>query len=367
MPIRPSLSLRFARAAMAIAAAAVLMPAAAVAADRGGDVYVMTNQISANSVIVYHRATDGQLTYSGEFATGGTGAGTGGDPLASQGALVLRGNLLFAVNAGSNDVSMFRVAGDKLELVDRVASGGRFPVSLTVKGQLAYVLNAGGTPNITGFAIDPTSGRLVTLANSQRPLAGGTAAAPAEVHFGPDGETLIVSERGTQSLDIYKVDFRGYAVGPFSAPANAAVPFGFDVTRRGYAIVSEAGAGAASSYAIDDDGTLTPVGGPLLLGQRAPCWLVTTGDGRFAFTANAGSGSISSIAIGADGQLELLNGAAGSLIAPLDMALSANDGFLYARDGNGAVTGFRVNGDGSLSYVTTLGGIPAGAQGIAAR
>jgi hypothetical protein len=222
MPIRPSLSLRFARAATALAAAALLMPVAALAADRGGDVYVMTNQTSANSVMVYHRAADGQLSYSGEFATGGTGAGTGGDPLASQGALVLRGNLLFAVNAGSNDISMFRVDGDKLDLVDRVASGGPFPVSLAVKGQLAHVLNAG-------------------------------------------------------------------------------------------------------------------------------------------------SGSISSIAIGADGQLELLNGAAGSLVAPLDMAFSANDRFLYARDGDGAVTGFGVHGDGSLSYVTTLGGIPAGAQGIAAR
>jgi 6-phosphogluconolactonase len=187
------------------------------------------------------------LTYAAAFPTGGTGNGTGGDSLGSQGALVLQSGFLFAVNAGSNDISMFQVTGDGLVLLDKVASGGKLPVSIAVKGQLIYVLNAGGTPNISGVVIDPETRHLFALPNSQRPLTGGAAANPAELHFSSDGESLLVTEKGTQTIDSYRIDFLGYAVGPTAISASAATPFGFDVTRRGYAIVSEAGSGAVSS------------------------------------------------------------------------------------------------------------------------
>ncbi|MFN8558217.1 MAG: beta-propeller fold lactonase family protein [Dehalococcoidia bacterium] len=58
---------------------------------------------------------------------------------------------LFAANAGSNDISVFAVQAGGLRLLDRMASGGVRPTSLTVAGDLLYVLNAGGTGNITGF------------------------------------------------------------------------------------------------------------------------------------------------------------------------------------------------------------------------
>lgn len=349
---------------LAIAAA---LPASGFAAETRGIVYVMTNQASGNSVQVYERDPNGTLTYTATFPTGGSGTGTGGDPLGSQGALVLQSGFLFAVNAGSSDISVFQVTGDGLVLLDKAASGGRLPVSIAVKGQLLYVLNAGGTPNISGFVIDPETRHLFALPNSQRPLAGGAAANPAEVHFSNDGESLLVTEKGTQTIDSYRINFLGYAVGPTAISASAVTPFGFAATRRGYAVVSEAGSGAVSSYDIADDGTLTLVSGPLALGENAPCWLVVTGDGQFAFTANAGSGNISSLRIANDGSLTLVNPAAGSLAAPLDMALTADSQYLYVREGNGGVTGFRVQADGNLAYVTSVTGIPAGAQGIAAR
>lgn len=344
------------------------LPASALAAQRDdGVVYAMSNQPSANSVLVYDRAADGTLTYARAFLTGGTGAGTGADPLGSQGALLRHAGFVLAANAGSNDVSMFQAHGDELLLVDRAASGGTMPVSIAAKGLLVYVLNAGDTPNISGFLIDPEGRRLVPLPGSQRPLAGGPAASPAEVRFASDGETLLVTEKGTQTIDTYRVDARGYASAPTATAASAATPFGFDVTRRGYAIVSEAGAGAVSSYDIGDDGALTLVSGPIALGQAAPCWVVTSRSGRFAFTANAGSGTISSLRIGSDGTLTLVDAAAALLAAPLDMALTADGRFLYARDGNGGITGFRVQADGSLVYATSVTGIAVGAQGIAAN
>jgi 6-phosphogluconolactonase (cycloisomerase 2 family) len=125
-----------------------------------GAVYVLTNQVN-NAVAAFHRAADGRLTTAGEFSTGGAGDPVAippdppTDPLASQGALVFGpGNqFLFAVNAGSNQISVLSVQRANLDLVDVVDSGGVRPISLTVHENLLYVLNEGGTPNITGFTI----------------------------------------------------------------------------------------------------------------------------------------------------------------------------------------------------------------------
>jgi 6-phosphogluconolactonase len=262
---------------------------------------------------------------------------------------------------------MFAVGGDDLVLLDRKPSGGQMPVSVAVNGFRVYVVNAGGTPNISGFAIDPIGGHLVPLPNSQRPLAGGTLAMPADISFDADGDVLLVSEKGTKLIDTYRLDFRGYASGPISHPSSGVTPFGFSVTNRGYAIVAEAGSGAVSSYEIDRNADLELVSGSVALSQSAPCWLVTTRDGRYAYTANAGSGTISSLGIAPDGALNLLNPAAGTLAAPLDLAMTGNSKFLYVRQGTGAVTGFRLAPDGVLTQIGSWTGVPAGAQGIAAR
>jgi hypothetical protein len=307
--------------------------------DPPGAVYVLSNQPSGNSVLVYSRAANGILNYEATYPTGGKGAGTGTDPLGSQGSLTLASGFLFAVNPGSNDVSLFAVDGSKLTLLDRKPSGGQMPVSVTVKGPIAYVLNAGGTPNIKGFIVDALGKHLVPLPGSERPLAGGKSAQPAQVKFAPEGNELLVTEKGTQLIDTYYVGFTGYASAPTPHASNGVTPFGFSITTRGYAIVSEAGSNSVSSYEVEDSKHLTSISAAITLGQSAPCWLVTTGDGRFAYTANAGSGSISSLRIAADGTVRLLNPTAGTLSAPLDMALSGHSKFLYVREGNGAVSG----------------------------
>ncbi len=105
--------------------------------------------------------------------------------------------------------------------------------------------------------------------------------------------------------------------------------------------------------------------------QTAACWVVVTQNGRFAYTSNTGTGTISSYAVSDGGNLTLLNVAAASTgngSTPIDMALSNNSRFLYVRNGgNGTISGFRVGADGSLTPVTSATGVPAGAQGIAAR
>jgi hypothetical protein len=99
--------------------------------------------------------------------------------------------MLFAVNAGSNSVSAFKVQGDKLHLTDVVSSGGGFPDSLTVHGKLLYVLNAGGAGTAQGFRIAdsqlvamPRSARILGLANSD---PSNFLTSPGQIGFSPDG------------------------------------------------------------------------------------------------------------------------------------------------------------------------------------
>lgn len=284
--------------------------------------------------------------------------------------------LFFAVNAGSNQVSVFAVDGDSLELLNTVSSGGTRPISVAVYHALVYVLNVpvGGTPNIAGFTIDPQTNYLVPLPGSERSLAGGSAANPAEVSFSLDGSVLAVTEKGTQTIDTYTVNRDGSVSEPISNPSSGATPFGFEFTHHSLAIVSEAGgtSNALSSYIAGEDGALELVTGSLQNGQRGVCWALVTNDGRFAYTVNAGSGTVSSYAVSPQGTLTLLNPTAATFGAgsgPTDPALSNDSQLLYIRVGGlNSVYGFRVNqGDGSLTPVGTVGGIPTGAQGLAAR
>lgn len=345
-----------------------------------GAVYTLSNQVSGNSVIVFDRAADGTLTLAGSYPTGGTGITpppfANVDPLQSQGAVVLSrsGRLLFAVSAGSNQVSAFAIEGDSLSLLNTISSGGEMPVSVAVHGSLVYVLNAGGTPNITGFTIDPRTNKLVPLPGSARHLAGGIAAAPAEVSFSLDGSVLMVTEKGDQLIDTYSVNRDGTVSGPISNHSSGPTPFGFEFTHRSIALVSEANAAATnalSSYRAEENGQLEVITGSLSNGQKAACWAVVTNDGRYAYVINAGSSTISSYEVSREGYLTLLDPTAaftGTGSTPTDPAFSSDSKFLYVRDGAlGVVFGYQVGSDGSLTPIGTTPGNPTGGQGLAAR
>lgn len=204
-----------------------------------GAVYVLTNQIE-NAVAVFARDAKGMVTAAGEFPTGGAGdaipQGTdpATDPLASQGALIIGpGNrFLFAVNAGSNQISVLKIEKSELTLVDLVDSGGIRPISLTLHDDLLYVLNEGGTPNITGFTVGH-SGTLTPLAGSTQPLIGDVAADPAQVSFSPNGSLLVVTEKAGNRIDTYTVDDDGLPSAPIDNPSTGMTPFGFAFNNSG--------------------------------------------------------------------------------------------------------------------------------------
>lgn len=342
--------------------------------DQGnGAVYVSTNSPAGNEVLVFPRARDGRLAAPRAFATGGSGTGGG---LGNQDAVVLSRNdrRLLVVNAGSNEVSVFGVRGAGLELVDRVASGGIRPISIAVHRRLVYVLNAGGTGNITGFELD-RRGRLHAIPTSTRPLSSSSAGA-AQVAFSPDGGFLVVTEKATNVISTYTVGTGGLATGPNAQPSEGITPFGFAFSRRGTLVVSEAfggapNASALSSYQAGATGSLSAISPSVGTTETAACWVVITGNARFAYTSNTGSSTISGYRLTRDGELNLLDAdgvTATTTASPIDLALTNNSRFLYSLDsGSGTISAFRVNSNGSLTPAPGASGLETGANGLAAR
>ena len=244
---------------------------------------------------------------------------------------------LFTVNAGSNDVSVFSVQPRNLTLVDRVSFQGINPISLTVHGSLLYVLNAGNASDpasIAGFRFS-SRGKLSFISGSIRPLSSlnpGSTLSPEEIGFSPDGDHLVVTEKGSNLIDSYNLK-NGVATGPTVNNSSGVAPYGFDFSSGNHLVVSEAAKSAASSYKLIGQG-LAPITVSVLDTQAAACWLVVTCDGVFTYAANAASGTISGYAIDNQGNLSLLrsdgiNGVTGPGSHPVDMAFGDNDNFLY--------------------------------------
>ena len=347
---------------------------AMAAARNGGFVYVATNEPTANSVVQYSRAPDGSLTKVHEVATGGkggTGNGVGNlDPLGSQDSLVLSGtgSLLLVVNAGSNTVSSIGVSRTGLQLLSQVSSGGSFPNSVALSGNLVYVLNAHGTANIAGFRLD-ISGVLRPIENSIKPVPGGSGAVPHDIRFSPDGIRLLVTEEGTIQIDVFELDNSGIATSVRSHSSAGSGPFGFKFGRDGVLVNSEANSASVSSYFLTAEDSLRVVSSAVPDTQMAACWISLVGNGEFGFVSNTASGTLSAYRVASNGTISLERAVAASLEggAPIDSALSDDSAFLYVVDSAlGRIVFFRVEG-ASLHALGSVTGLPTTVQGIAAQ
>lgn len=353
--------------------------------NEGGAVYVSTNESGGNAVLVFNRSAGGALTPAGSFSTGGLGTG-GREPdfgLGNAGALALSEDkrFLFAVNPGSDDISVFAVRSDGLKLIDREGSGGQQPLSVTVHHNLLYVLNAGGnvggTDNIAGFQID-WQGKLSPIAGSARPLSAA-ATAPAEIRFKPDGEVLVVTEKATNMIDTYTVSDDGRASGPQVTPSGVQTPFGFDLHNDQLFVTDDfndaAGEGALSSWLVANDGKLQLVSSVVPAHETGACWVKVSNDGRYAYVSDTVSSTEAVYSIDVDSGSVTLNEAFPSLVGPTELDFSSDGRFLYVLNPNEfnettppGVNAFRVNRqNGRLTPMAGVSGLPASVDGLAVR
>src|SRR4051812_40288683 len=281
-------------------AAGTLIAGPASASPSAGAVFVQTDAVDGNSIVAYDRAPDGHLDQAATYSTGGRGGVLDGsvvDHQASQGSLALdrASHLLYATNAGSDTVTEFGVHGDRLTRLQTVSSGGRFPVSVAVHGNLVYVLNARDGGAIQGYV--RVGVHLVRIPSWHRGLGLDAAAAPEFTHtpgqvaFTPDGRRLVVTTKaGGNTIDVFGLDNPGDpAAEPVVTSIPDAVPFAVAFDSAARLVVAEAGRNAVATFTVHADGRLTAVD-EVVTGQAATCWIA--GDGTVFYASNAGSANV---------------------------------------------------------------------------
>ena len=331
--------------------------------------YTESNEAGNNKILIYAIGRDGSLQLTGATASGGAGTGKG---LGSQAALVLDKNheWLFAVNAGSNSVSSFKVNDDgSLTLAHTESSGGATPISASTNGKLLYVLNF-GSDNIQGFSIGE-DGSLAAIEGSAQSLSGAGVNAP-QISFTPNGDWVIVTEKATNNISSFKVKHNGSVWPAIVTASTGATPFGFEFARDRFMVVSNAaggaaGAGSATSYTIGNNGNPQQINGAVPNHEAAPCWVAITQYGRFAFLTNTASNSISSYYINAEGRLFLAHQVAASTNdGPLDIVVAKNNYYVYTLNGkSGTIGEYHRTPLGGLESIGSVSALPAPATGLA--
>ena len=380
---RPKKFLTIAIGATMVLAFAIMFATSAFASGGGWHsqkaLFVQTNNLGANRIIVYDRAWDGALTRVTSYLTGGKGgmaAGSAADPLASQGSLASaeHGRVLLAVNAGSNSISLFRVHGDHLWLAQVAASGGQFPASIAVHGDWVYVLNAGGQGSVQGYWL--AGDHLWRMRFSHRSLGLGNTNppdylhSPGQVGFSPDGRRLIVTTKAsTSAIDVFWVGHSGVLSGKaVSNTSTSPVPFAFTFDPWGRLVVVEAAMSHLSTYTINPDNSLTGIGSTAD-GFTAACWISAARG--FYYISNAGSGNVSAYTLNSSGVPVLMGVAATIAPGVIDSVATPDQRFLYVEcSGAGELLAYRVNHDGTLTWIQTISGLPTppeAFEGIAAN
>ena len=259
-------------AAVATAGAAVIalsaLPASAATAHawpgQTPAVFVQTDDTAGNTIVAYTRTAADGLQQLASYPTGGNGGATMGsvvDHLSSQGSLAFdrRAGLLYAVNAGSNTITVFRVRGDGLIRSQVISSGGQFPVSIAVHGNQVFALNGHlalaetGAGAVATFAIasDGTLTQLGSAATGQAATCWITAA--------PQG-TLYPSNAGSGTKSTLSTEPDGTITQLGTTPTDPGTTDAAVSSDGQYLYVQAGEPGNIDAYHIGPGGSLTETG-----------------------------------------------------------------------------------------------------------
>ena len=271
-------------------------------------------------------------------------------------------HLLYAVNAGSNTLTVFSVDGDRLIRRQVVSSGGSFPVSVAVHGHSVYVLNAEDGGSVQGYV--SVAGLLVKVPSWHRGLGLPSGTTPAQVGITPDGGKLVVTTKGGNSIDVFPLGLLGPAGRPVVTSTPGQGPFGFTFDAAGRLVVTEGATNSVATFTVGRDAALTKVS-EVATGQTATCWVIGAGDHFYA--SNAASATLTGLSESGHGSLTGI-GNTTTAAGTVDAAVTSDGKFLHVQTGvAGGVDSFRINSDVSLTKTGTVI-VPdaAGGDGIVA-
>lgn len=336
--------------------------------------YTSSNAATKNEIIRYEARPHRPWTETGRFETGGAGTG---HPLPATNSVALSRDRkwLAVVNAGSHEVSLFRLGSSGPKLSSRIDSGGLFPLSLAFRGRHLYVLNSGSdsvasfnvTPNGTLLPFESEGVRRLTAVNGRATTLGVT----------PDGRHLIVSERGVNRLTAFAIGQGGHlAPAGRTLETEAKSPFALSFLGSTiYSIFAGQGPGnsAVAPYRLTRDGRPAPLGAPVMTGETAACWSALSGRRRLLYVANAGSHSLTGFRVGPHGSPPLIEGEpirveTDSDQHPRDLAFTRVDRTLAVlMSGTASVNFYKVGRWGALTLQQSLLGVPEGAAGLVSQ
>ncbi|EKG19145.1 hypothetical protein MPH_03515 [Macrophomina phaseolina MS6] len=391
----------------------------------GKAIYLLTND-AQNAVIAVPIAADGTLSGGTVTATSGGGANSidgatntsaAPDALVGQSALTVAGNNLFAVNAGSNTLTMLSISPSNstaLTPLGRPAAlPGDFPntVAASAKHNLACVGMTGARAGIACAKFSGESGlgtmdglRSFDLGQTTPPV--GPTNTVSQVFFSADEARLFATVKGdpaankTGFFSVFPVEWQqekeGCAVGAGagaasvsmretrSSPEGTAVLFGAAlVPRHGdggaaeeekHAVfVTDASFGGAVLEVDSGTNAASLVARQEIAGQKATCWATVSEATGSAFVTDVGVNRVVEMSL-----------KDATIISTLDLSRDGDPGlidlkaagdFVYALSpGNGttpaAVTVFDVSGGqgtGKMIQHFDLSALGAGknAQGMA--
>ena len=190
-----------------------------------------------------------------------------------------------------------------------LSSAGTFPVSVTVHGDVVYVLNALNGGSVQGYRVLGTA--LVPLLGSHRALGLDPTATPqftttpGQVAFTPDGSQLVVTTKGNgNDIDVFGVGASGrLSAAPAVNSEPGTVPFAISFDQFGHLVIAEAGTNAVSTFQLAGNGTVNLLN-RVATGQAATCWVIPVGCPVRVLRGRPASES--GIAVSANGELSLL-------------------------------------------------------------
>ncbi len=334
--------------------------AGAASPTTAAPVFVQTNDATGNQIVSYVPTARGGLRAVERINTGGIGIALQGaavDDLASQGSLAFdaTNGVLVGVNAGSDTISEFHTFGSFVGFRKVAASGGTIPVSVAVRGNRIYVLNAGGTGSVQGFYAAslkpiPGSNQSLGLTPGATPQFLNT---PGQIGFSPSGSQLVVTTKANGSdIDVFNVAANGSLSAPTVNASATPVPFGFTFDAAGDLVVTEAGTSAVTTYSLSTSGTVTELGS-VTDGLAALCWVANAGN-RFFYGSNAGSATVTTYTVGATG-VPTVVGSTATDAGPIDLATSPSGRSLYVETGGSdLVDTYAILPTGSLVFTGSV-------------
>jgi DNA-binding beta-propeller fold protein YncE len=285
---------------------------------------------------------------------------------------------VYSTNGKEGSVSAFSVGvgGAITQLGTGTVTGtsvGSSPEGLAMSpdGRYVYVVNDKQS-SVSRFAVGP-GGALTQLG---APVPTSATLKPEPEPFGvviaPDGRHAYVDNYWESAIVAFSVGAEG-ALTKVGTPVQSDAKFehvgpeGLAVSPDGHSLyVGNYQGGTISTFAIAADGTLTPVGQPVMSGantESKPGWVAITPDGRHVYAANEEAGTVTTFAVGPGGALTQqgtgVTSGTSTSSRPFSLAITPDGTHVYVSNyGDGTVSTFSIGAGGALTQQGT--GVPTG-------